>query len=209
MIRVLVVDDHNIFRQGIVSLLSSKKEFEVVGEAVSGSDAVQLTQTLKPDIIVLDMALPDISGIEVAKTLKSLGVKTEIVFLTMYKEKGFLDLAKELGIKGYLLKDDAFDDLQYAIKAVLRGENYISSSFQKNMTPALPTVSDIALITPREKEIIIMIAQGLTSKDIAQKLSRSIKTIETHRANIMEKLELKNMADIVRYAFKSGLIQPD
>lgn len=209
MIRVLVVDDHNMFRQGIVSLLSAKKDIEVVAEAASGADAIKLAKDLRPDIVVLDMALPDMSGIDVAKNLFSAGVSTEIVVLTMYKEKGFLKLAGDIGIKGYLLKDDAFDDLHYAIKAISQGNSFTSSSFARKETTSLPRLPDSMPVTPREKEIIIMIAQGLTSREIAKKLSRSVKTIETHRTNIMEKLGLKNVADIVRYAYKSGLIGHD
>jgi DNA-binding NarL/FixJ family response regulator len=209
MIRILVVDDHNIFQQGIVSLLASNKEFEVVAEAATGSEAIKFAETLKPDIVILDMVLPDINGIEIAKNIKSLGITTEIVFLTMHKEKNILEMAKDLGVKGYLLKDDAFEDLQYAIKAVHRGEEYISSSFKKKTVYSSLPLVDQSIITPREREIVILIAKGLTSKDIARKLCRSVKTIETHRSNIMEKLELKNIADIVRYAFTSGLIQPD
>ncbi len=209
MIRVLVVDDHNMFRQGIVGLLSAKKEIEVVAEAATGAEAIKLAKNLKPDIVVLDMALPDMSGIDVAKNIFSAGISTEIVVLTMYREKGFLKMAGDIGIKGYLLKDDAFDDLHYAIKAVSQGNSFTSSSFARKETSSLPRLPDPIRITPREKEIIIMIAQGLTSREIAQKLYRSIKTIETHRTNIMGKLGLKNVADIVRYAYKAGFTGHD
>jgi DNA-binding NarL/FixJ family response regulator len=138
MIRLLVVDDHKLFRQGVVNLLKSTKDFEVVGEAESGKDAVMLAVALDPDVIVLDLGLPDISGIDVVKEIQARGLTAKVVMLTMHKDKGYLDMARRLGITSYLLKDDAFEDLLYAIKAVNSGSTYISSSFQKNIISSLP-----------------------------------------------------------------------
>jgi DNA-binding NarL/FixJ family response regulator len=208
MIRLLVVDDHKLFRQGVVNLLKSTKDFEVVGEAESGKDAVMLAVALDPDVIVLDLGLPDISGIDVVKEIQARGLTAKVVMLTMHKDKGYLDMARRLGITSYLLKDDAFEDLLYAIKAVNSGSTYISSSFQKNIISSLPLTANQSLLTPREKEIATLIAKGFTSNEIANSFSRSTKTIETHRRNIKEKLGVKNLAEIVHFAIDAGLIRP-
>ena len=208
MIRILVVDDHKIFRQGIVSLLRAEEEFEVIAEAGSGSNAVRIAQNLHPDVIIMDISLPDFDGIEAARRIKASETGAVVILLTMHKEEELLEMASETGVEGYLLKDDAFDDLVYAIKAGLRGERFTSSSLGPGPVNPPTYPSAPSPLTRREKEIVALVAEGLTSKEIAEKLFLSVKTVETHRANIMEKLELKGLADLVRYAIKVGLIQP-
>ena len=208
MIRILLVDDHKIFRQGITSLLRSEETFKVVGEAGTGNAAVRLAAELTPDVILMDIGLPDIDGIEATKRIKESNPDTAIILLTMVKDEDFFDMASGIDIQGYLLKDDAYDDLLYAIRAVVRGEKYVSSSLLSDpfASPKRSSPSDEPSLTRREKEIITLVAEGFTSKEIADKLFVSIKTIETHRTNIMEKLDLKGLADMVRYAIKNGLI---
>jgi two-component system, NarL family, response regulator NreC len=208
MIRILVVDDHKIFRQGVVGLLDSEGPFEVIAEAGTGMDALRLAQDLQPDVVLMDIALPDFDGIEAARRMSEAGVDTRIILLTMFIEPDFTNKSSVANIKGYLIKEDAFDDLVYAIKAVARGERFVSSSLDKPQT--INTVNAFLgpPLTSREKEIVALIAEGFTSKEVAEKLYISHKTVENHRSNIMEKLELKGLADLVRYAIRVGIIKP-
>ena len=209
MIRVVIVNDHPIFRQGIVSMLQSVDDIEVVGEAGSGTAAIILAQNIHPDIIIMDISLPELNGIEAAKRIKEQGIDTGIILLTMHKEAELLNMAQEFGIKGYLVKEDAIGDLIYAIRAVHRGDKFLSSSLNTGGTINLPKAPSASCpLTEREREIVTCVANGLSSKEIATKLCISVKTVETHRANIMEKIDIKNLAELVRYAVKTGLVQP-
>lgn len=207
MTRIIVVDDHIMFRQGIVSLIKSVEDFEVISEASSGNEAVKLAHDICPNLILMDISLPDINGIEAAKMIKKNNINTEIILLTMHNDESLLEMALKVGIKGYILKNDAFDDLIYAIKTVIGGKKFISSSLYKDYGH----ISDLPIspspLTTREKEIVILITDGLSSKEIAERLFISVKTVEKHRTNIMEKLGLKNMAELVKYAFKIGIIR--
>ncbi|RPI24614.1 MAG: DNA-binding response regulator [Acidobacteria bacterium] len=207
MITVLVVDDHTIFRQGIVSLLNTTEGVEAVAEAGSGSAAVALAKDLKPQVILMDVSMPDMDGIEAARRIRAAGVHTRVILLTMHRGPELLELAADSGIRGFLLKNDAFSDLLYAIKAVVRGERFVSSSLAE--TPGERPVARVSAspLTPREAEIVALIADGLTSKEIAEKLVISVKTVETHRANVMEKLGVKNVPELVRYAIRAGVIK--
>ncbi len=210
MIRVLVVDDHALFRQGIVSLLSSTEDMEAVGEAGSGAAAVGLAMDLQPDIIILDVSMPDMDGIEAARRMKAAGIRAKIILLTMHKGTELLEMAADSGIQGYLLKNDAFTDLLYAVKAVLRGEKFTSVSLTQGPVKAHADIPHPypSTLTTREVEIVALIAAGLSSKEIAAKLFISVKTVETHRANIMEKLGVRNVPELVRYAIRTGIIEP-
>ncbi|PKN67940.1 MAG: DNA-binding response regulator [Deltaproteobacteria bacterium HGW-Deltaproteobacteria-15] len=205
MMRVMVVDDHTIFRQGIVSLLNSAGICEVVAEAGSGLAAVDLAREIRPDIIVMDITMPDIDGIEAAKRIKAAGIDTGIILLTMHKGAELLKMAEDTGIQGYLLKDDALSDLLYAIKAVSRGEKFTSMSVKSGSRPRA-AMSPPSSLTRREVEIIALVAGGLSSREIAAKLFISVKTVETHRSNVMEKLGLKNLPELVKYALRRGII---
>jgi DNA-binding NarL/FixJ family response regulator len=201
----MVVDDHTIFRQGIVSLLNSAGICEVVAEAGSGLAAVDLAREIRPDIIVMDITMPDIDGIEAAKRIKAAGIDTGIILLTMHKGAELLKMAEDTGIQGYLLKDDALSDLLYAIKAVSRGEKFTSMSVKSGSRPRA-AMSPPSSLTRREVEIIALVAGGLSSREIAAKLFISVKTVETHRSNVMEKLGLKNLPELVKYALRRGII---
>ncbi len=209
MTKLMVVDDHTIIRQGIASLLESVEDFEVVAEAGTGAAAVRLAFDLKPDLIIMDMSLPDMDGIEAVRQIKGEGVTSEIIFLTMHNDAGLQKMAHQIGVRGYLLKDDAMDDLLYAIRAVLRGDSYTSGLLKGHATEIQKKGGEIpphhAVLTKREEEIVTLIGEGLTSKQIAGQLFISIKTVETHRTHIMEKLELRSTAELIKYAVKSGL----
>lgn len=196
MIRILVVDDHMILRQGIVGLLKSAGDFEVVGEAGTGEAAVRLARDLNPDVIVMDLSLPGIDGLEAARRIFGQGVTSEIVFLTMHNDPGVYQAAAKIGVRGYLLKDDAMDDLFYAIKAVLRGEHFTSVSFK---LPLLPPDFPETSLTGREKEIVALIVEGLNSRQIANRLRISLRTVEAHRSHILGKLGCRNVVDLIKY----------
>ena len=206
MTRIMVVDDHTILRQGVASLLKSVVDFDVVAEAGTGAAAVRLAADLSPDIIIMDMSLPDMDGLEAVRQIKEKGISGEIIFLTMHNDSGLYEMAQHLGVRGYLLKDDAMDDLIYAIKAVLRGERFTSGSL-KTEAPAEHSPHPASPLTHRETEIVVLIGEGMSSRDIAEKLFISVKTVETHRAHIMEKLGVVSMADVIKYAMKSGLVK--
>ena len=208
MIRVLVVDDHALFRQGVVSLLASTDDMEAVGEAGSGAAALGLAVDLKPDIVILDVSMPDMDGLEAARRMKAAGVQAKIILLTMHKGAELLEMAADSGIQGYLLKTDAFTDLLYAVKAVLRGEKFTSASLRQNPVEPRAEIPHPSMLTTREVEIVALIASGLSSKEIATKLFISVKTVETHRANIMDKLGVKNLPELVRYAIRTGIVEP-
>lgn len=154
----------------------------------------------------MDISLPDINGIEASKRIRQKEIDSAIILLTMHNDEGLCEMALEAGVKGYLLKEDAFDDLVYAVNAVVSGEKFISSSLGKDIArlPTLPPPP--SPLTIREKEIVALIAEGLSSKEIAERLFISVKTVEKHRTNIMEKLGFKGMAEVVRYAIKNRLV---
>jgi len=213
MTRIIVVDDHTIIRQGIAGLLNSIEGFEVIAEAGTGAAAVRLVLKLKPELVIMDMSLPDMDGLEVVRQMKEKDFMGEVVFLTMHNDPGLCEAAARLGVKGYLLKDDAMDDLLYAIKAVLRGEHFTSGALKADaldcaqlVTPSRKAGETPLLLTKRENEIVALVAEGFRSKEIAEKLFISVKTVETHRANIMQKLGLKGVAEVMKYAIKAGLM---
>ena len=206
MTRILVVDDHTIFRECIVGQIETKEGYEVVAETGSGLTAVRLAEELKPDVIIMDISLPDIDGIEAVKRLREKGGRGKIILLSMYRYPEILDYLKDMGVDGYLLKNDAFEDLLHAIKAVSEGRSYVSPSLFTDETPS-PKSPPFALssLTKREREIVSLIVEGLTTKEIADRLTISVKTVETHRARIMEKTGARNVVELVRYAIKAGI----
>ncbi|MCP4022207.1 MAG: response regulator transcription factor [Desulfobacteraceae bacterium] len=206
MIRVMLVDDHRIFRQGIATLFTPVDDMEVVAECGEGRAAVQLAAKIHADIIVMDISLPDIDGIEASKKILAQNPDTRILLLSMHKDPILVEKALEAGINGYVVKDDAFDNLIYAIRALQRDEKFINLSFDSMPSPPKTPPSQ-QLLTQREEEIVEQICEGHSSKAIANNLFISIKTVETHRANIMEKLGVKNVAQLVKYAIKKGIIE--
>jgi DNA-binding NarL/FixJ family response regulator len=208
MIRVIVADDHIIFRQGLLKLLQSAEGITVAGEAGDGKEALAMIVKESPDIAVLDISMPGLSGIEISKELKARGCATKVVYLTMHNDVLTAKQALISGVSGYILKDDAFEDLLYAIKAVASGRKFISPSISDKILHSSPLkVVEKNILTEREREILKLIASGLTNKKIADKLSISVKTVETHRARILQKLDFHTTAELVKYAIKTGLLE--
>lgn len=211
-IRVLVADDHMIVRSGIRHVLESESDLEVIGEAGSGSEAISLAAELRPDVVVLDISMPDQSGLEVAARLRSGSAAPRILILSMHNNAEYVLESVRAGAHGYLLKDTAAAELRMAIRAVCRGESYFSPPVASRLTAAVrgeygPTNAGLELLTGREREVLLGIARGRTNKEIATELGISHRTVETHRESLMRKLQIRTVAELTRLALESGLIQ--
>ncbi len=204
-IKLIIADDHHIFRKGILSIVSEDDGIEITGEAANGDDALKLIEEKKPDIAILDIDMPGLSGLDVARKVKSEKLPVKIVILTIHKDKEYFDEALELDIKAYVLKESIANDLIDCIKRVAAGEYYISSAIsgylvEKNKTA--PKQTELDRLTNAEKEILKLIAQNKTSAQIADELFRSVRTIENHRNNICSKLGLKGPHALLLYAIR-------
>ncbi|MGH7255257.1 MAG: response regulator [Nitrospirales bacterium] len=208
-LHILLADDHLIVRQGLKSLLE-REGYLVVGEAGDGREAVQLSQELQPDIAVLDLAMPMLNGMDAAREILKVTPKTKTILLTMHTEDPYVVQALRAGVRGYLLKTQATTDLLQAIKEVSRGAIYLSPGISRVVVDAYLAKSEIPPdpLTPREREVLQLVAEGKTTKEVAAILGISVKTAESHRTRIMEKLEIHETAGLVRYAIRQGLIQP-
>jgi two-component system response regulator DegU len=216
MIKILIVDDHRIIRDGLKSLLSGEKDIEIIGEASNGEDALEKNRELKPDIIIADITMPEMNGIEMTRTICREGTGAKVLMVSMHDNEDYINQALEVGASGFLLKDSSKDELIKAIKAVENGETYCSGEVSKillnkfllsSKSKKLKTEAEEKLdLTKREKEILKLISDGLSNKEIATKLFVSTRTVDTHRYNLMQKLGVKNGAELVRLAFKLNLI---
>jgi DNA-binding NarL/FixJ family response regulator len=199
MIRVVIADDHTIFRQGLRQLLGSAEGIVIVGEATDGHEALELVLETKPDAAILDISMPGLGGLGVAEEVLKRGLPTRVVFLTVHNNPVVANRALKAGVSGYVLKDNAFEDLLYALHTVISGGTFISPSLAGQVG-----LGQDEVLSGRERDILQLIASGHTNRQMAQKLFLSVKTIETHRANIMKKLHLHTTADLTRYAMDRG-----
>ena len=210
--RILLADDHPMVRSGLIKLLESFKEFVVVGEASDGEEAVALTKKLEPDVVIIDLSMPKLSGIEATKLIRKNHPATKVLVLTMYDNEEYVYQIFKCGAGGYMLKNTGREDLAAAIRAVAKGEHFFSPQVSEIMINAYlrkttahegssADQEDIPL-TNREKEILFYIADGLNNSQIAEKLFISVRTVDTHRTNIMHKLDIHDAANLVRYALK-------
>ena len=206
-IRVLLADDHSVVRQGFRLLLSLQDDIDVIGEAASGSEAVSLCRTLGPDVLILDVQMPGMNGVEATRQIMQEMPGTNILILSMHKDAIYVRETLRAGAKGYLLKDAIDKDLIEAVRAVARGDGFLSPAvsatvledYQKHVTDPLD------LITNRERQILTLLAEGKTSKDIASELNISVYTVDAHRSRIMKKLQLRTIGDVIRFAIQRGL----
>jgi two-component system, NarL family, response regulator NreC len=212
-IRILLADDHNVMRGGLRLLLERQPGFKVVGEASDGRQAVEQAEATKPDIIVLDIAMPNLSGIEAAQRISSLLPQTRIIILSMHSDESYVLRALKAGAKGYLLKDSAENDLIEAIRAVDEGKAFFSPEISNIMVEDYVremkrrgAEDSYELLTPREREILQMLAEGKSNKHIATVLDLSLYTVETHRRNLQDKLNLHSFAELILYAVRKGII---
>ncbi|HAJ35839.1 MAG TPA: DNA-binding response regulator [Chloroflexi bacterium] len=214
-LRLLLVDDHPIVRTGLHMLFQSEPDMLVVGEANSGADAIIAVQTLHPDVVIMDVAMPGMTGIEATRQIKAISPDTAVLALTMHEDEQYFFAMLHAGASGYIPKRAAPDDLVAAVRAVAEGNVFLHSSLarflmkdvaEQKLTSA-PEGDDG--LTARELEVLTLIAEGRTSREIAEELVISIKTVERHRENIMRKLDIHNRVELVRYAIKRGLIQAE
>lgn len=206
MIKVVIADDHTIFRQGLAQLLASVEDVALAGEAADGQQALKLIQEMNPDVAIIDLSMPS-GGLEVAREIRSQGLSTKVILLTMHNEPDAANKAIQAGAHGYVLKDNAFEDLVYALRSVARGGTFISPSLTAGVLKSGERRKEGELLTRREREVLALIATGLTNRQIAAKLFISIKTVETHRSRIIESLDLHTTAELVRYAIENGLTE--
>jgi DNA-binding NarL/FixJ family response regulator len=207
--RVLLAEDHIVVREGLKNVLL-QEGFEIAAEASDGREAVNLARKLRPDVALIDVSMPLLNGIDAAREIIAACPQTKTILLTMYKEEQYVLEALRVGIKGYVLKTQAAVDLIQAIQATLQGETYLSPVISEGVVKAALAKHSAALdpLTKREREVLQLIAEGQTNKDISQQLGMSVKTVESHRRNLMVKLNIHETAGLVRYAIKIGLIQP-
>lgn len=207
MITVALADDHIIFRQGLLKLLQSAEDIAVTGEAGDGHEILKIILREKPAVAILDITMSGLDGFEVFEQIKKNNLPTKVIFLTMHNDALTAKKALMLKASGYVVKDNAFEDLLYAIRTVSAGGKFISPSISDRiLNPAPLSGASHNVLTEREREILVLIASGLTNKKIADQLSISIKTVETHRTRILQKLDMHSTADLVKYAFKTGLL---
>ncbi len=208
MIKILLADDHALVRQGLRFILEAQDDMEIVGQAGNGNEAVEMAEKLKPDVVIMDVAMPGLNGVEATRRLSGSLPRTRVLALSMHKDSVYVREILRAGARGYLLKDSGDADLVAAVRAVAKGEGYISpavsdavlSDYRKHVTDPLD------LLTTREREVLQLIAEGKTNKEIATDLNLSVYTVEAHRGRIMEKLNLHSTGELVRFALRNGLI---
>jgi DNA-binding NarL/FixJ family response regulator len=214
MITVIIVDDHHLVRQGIKAILEKVDYIDVIGEAADGQEAVALISQLRPNVVLMDISLPSLNGVQVVAKIQALNIDTRIVILSMYSDMVMIKQALHNGAKGYLLKQSVTEELLLAIQAANRGEIYLSPAIAKDLvlnslTPKMAETGSDSTLSLREEEVLQLIAEGNTNNSIAQILEISVKTVEKHRTSIMEKLNIHDTAGLVKAAIKRGLIKID
>ena len=213
-LRVMIVEDHALVRAGMRALLEKIDGIEVVSAVGDGWEAVKAVQTDAPDLVLMDIAMPELNGLDATSRIVKESPATRVILLSMHANEEYLQQALQSGALGYLLKGAELAELELAIKTVSRGESYLTPAVAKYAIEAYREKSDgpigpLARLSMRQREILQLIAEGHTTKDIAQRLNVSVKTVETHRAHLMERLEIHDVPGLVRFAVRVGLIQPD
>ncbi|SEA39492.1 two component transcriptional regulator, LuxR family [Desulfuromusa kysingii] len=208
---VLLADDHQMFREGICHLFESRDDLFVVGEAGDGRTAVQMARKMNPQVVIMDVSMPGLNGIEATRQILADNPEVKVVALSMHSDRRFVLKMLKVGASGYLLKDSVFDELIHAIQAVIHGKTYLSPEIAGLVLDDYRNLSEHAEekttspLSPREREVVQLIAEGQTSKQIAEALNVSTKTIETHRAQVMRKLNVHNLVELTKYAIREGL----
>ena len=207
-IRILLADDHVVVRQGFKMILGAQPDMEIVGEAANGREAVELSEQLKPDLVVMDVAMPELNGIEATRRIAGSVPHTRVIALSMHKDSVYVREVLRAGARGYLLKDSGAGDLVSAVRAVARGEGYLSPAISNAVLDDYRrhVTNPVDLLTTREREVLQMLAEGKTNKEIATILDLSVYTVDAHRGRVMEKLNLHSINELVRFAVRHGLV---
>ena len=217
-IPIVIVDDHPLFREGLKTIIRRNRHYDVVGEAGSGKEGLEMARRAKPDLMMIDLSLPDMNGIQLTRQLRAELPETSIIIVTMHAKVDYIAEAFQAGAKGYVIKESAAEGLLKGIETVLKGDYFLDSAVSSQVVQTLMklpgketkiTDAHYASLTAREQEILRLLAEGMSAKEIAEKLCISPKTVENHRSNIMNKLDLHSTLELVRYAAKLGLIDMD
>jgi len=214
---ILLADDHTVVRQGLAKLIESEPGLEVICEASNGREAVRKVETFKPDVVLIDIAMPQLNGIEAIRQIKKLRPSTKIIILSMHSHERFISEALELGASGYLLKNSTATDIIHAIKAALEGGTFLSPAISRHVVSSYLSLKKgqasqqdlYSTLTNREREIFQMVAEGRSTREISDILCVSVSTVKAHRANIMDKLNMKNLSQLIQFAIGLGLVEID
>ncbi len=210
-IRILLVDDHQMMRDGLRSILDLEGDLEVVGEAANGYEALEMAKTLRPEVIVMDIAMKDLNGIDATRQIIAQDPRAKVIALSTHSDESYVLSMLEAGASGYVLKDSAVDEMRRAIRVVVGGHHYLSPEVAGSVVhshlrgPSQERVSVHSLLAPRERQILQLLAEGQTSSEIARKLHIATTTVDSHRRNIMKKLDLHSVAELTKYAIREGL----
>jgi DNA-binding NarL/FixJ family response regulator len=212
-IKIVLADDHVVVRQGVRALINQEKDMLVVGEAGDGLQLLEMAERLRPDVVVVDLKMPNLNGIDAAEEIRRRFPKTHVVILSMYADRAYIDRAMQAGVCGYVLKEEGIGEMCMAIRHAAQGKHYLSAA----VTARLPNPKDkstaglnpISLLTTREREVFQLVAEGKTNQEAAHRLGISTRTVEVHRAHMMLKLNLKTHVDFVRFAMKHGILADD
>jgi DNA-binding NarL/FixJ family response regulator len=212
-VRIILADDHAIMLEGLKSLFERERDLEIVGVAHNGREAVRLAEKLAPDVVIMDVSMPDLNGIEAARKIMSQNPGMKVIALTIHSDARYAVEMIKAGARGYILKQCAYEEIKRAVRIVVKGEAYLSPGITGNLLGTL-TGQDrdakngaFSTLSPREREVLQMLAEGQNSRGISSRLNISTKTVDTHKMNIMHKLNLKSLADLVRYAIREGLVE--
>lgn len=213
MISIVLADDHQILRQGLCKLLEEDPEFRVVGEAGDGLEAVELVERLKPDLLVVDLVMPGLNGLDVIRSVRQRSERTRIIVLSMHANEAHVVEALRSGASGYLLKESSSSELIGAVHAIMEGRRFLSPSLAERALDAYiervgkPVEDPYDMLTARERQVLQLAAEGHSNAEIAKRLSIGVRTVETHRSNVLHKLSLKNQSELIRYAVQRGLLR--
>jgi DNA-binding NarL/FixJ family response regulator len=212
MVTIVVADDHEMVREGLIKLLEAREDLSVIGEASNGEEAVEVVLEKRPDVVLMDINMPRLSGIEAMRRIGKGGSEAKVLFLSMHESRSYVEEVLRAGASGYVVKNSACTDLYHAIDTVQAGASYLSPAVTQQVVDAIArpgevTSSGVSTLTRREQQVLRLIVEGMSSKQIAAEFGVSLKTIDSHRSNLMEKLDIHKVSGLVRFAIRAGLVE--